>query len=70
MTGMVLMSEGGGTAAAGGMSSVMDAAAELVTFAGSLFNTILANPVLVFFVAAGFVGIGLGIVRKLKRTAR
>ena len=49
---------------------VMDAATELVSWAGELFNTILANPVLVVFVAAGFVGVGLGIVNQLKATAR
>ena len=49
---------------------VMDAATELVSWSGELFNTILANPVLQVFVAAGFVGVGLGIVKKLKSTAR
>ena len=72
MHGMILMAAEGGADAAssGGMSAVLDASTELVSFAGTLFNTILANPVLVFFVAAGFVSIGLGIVKKLKRTAR
>ncbi len=69
---MVLLAAEGGEAAAtsGGMSEVMSASTELVQFAGTLFNTILSNPVLVFFVAASFVGIGLSIVKKLKRTAR
>lgn len=49
---------------------VLDSATELVTWSGELFNAILANPILVVFVAAGFVGIGLGIVKKLKSTAK
>lgn len=64
--------EGGGEAAANtsSLAPVMDAANELVKFGGNLFSTILENPVLVVFVAAGFVTIGLGIVKKLKSTAR
>lgn len=58
------------TVSGGGLSAVMDAANSLVEFAGGLFTTIVSNPVLVFFVGASFVGIGLGIVRRLKSTAR
>lgn len=50
--------------------TVMDAATELVTWGGELFSTIIANPVLVVFVAASFVGVGLSIVSQLKATAR
>lgn len=50
--------------------NVMDAATELVSWGGELLTTIIENPVLVVFVAAGFVSVGLGIVRKLKNTAR
>lgn len=68
----ILLAEGGGDVVTtpSGMDAVMNAATKLVEFAGSLFNTILSNPVLVFFVAAGFVGIGLSIVRRLKNTAK
>lgn len=58
------------TSSSGGISTVMEAANSLVEFAGSLFTTIVSNPILVVFVAAGFVGIGLSIVRRLKSTAR
>lgn len=53
-----------------GFNSVMDAATELVSWGGELFSTIIENPVLVVFVAASFVSVGLGIVRQLKGTAR
>ena len=50
--------------------NVMDAATELVAWGGELFTTIIENPVLVVFVAAGFVSVGLGIVSQLKATAK
>lgn len=59
-----------GTEGASSFETVMDAATQLVAWGGELFQTIIDNPVLVVFVAASFVGVGLGIVRKLKNTAR
>lgn len=53
-----------------GFEAVMDAAADLVSWGGELLQTIVNNPVLVVFVAASFVGVGLGIVKRLKSTAR
>lgn len=64
----MLATDSGSTS--GGMESVMEAAGELVTWAGELFTVIVENPVLVFYVAAGLVGIGLGIVSMLKNTAK
>ena len=53
-----------------GITNVMNAANSLVEFAATLFDTIVSNPILVIFVGSSFVGIGLSIVRSLKRTAR
>lgn len=53
-----------------GFETVMEAATELVTWGGELLQTIIGNPVLVVFVAASFVSVGLGIVSALKSTAR
>lgn len=66
----ILLSAAEGATSPTAFQNVMDSAKELVTWGGELFNVILANPILVVFVAASFVSIGLGIVRKLKRTAR
>lgn len=63
----VLAADGTG---ASSFETVMDAATQLVAWGGELFQTIIDNPVLVVFVAASFVGVGLGIVSKLKNTAR
>lgn len=66
----ILLTEGGAVSNPSAFQNVMDAAKELVSWGGELFNVILQNPILVVFVAASFVGIGLGIVKSLKRTAR
>ena len=53
-----------------GFETVMEAATDLVAWGGQLLQTIIENPVLVVFVAASFVSVGLGIVSALKATAR
>ena len=58
------------TTASNAFDVVMETATKLVSWGGELFQTIIQNPVLVVFVAASFIGVGLGIVRQLKRTAR
>jgi len=68
---IAMTAEGAGTATAGdGFFAVMEAAKGLVSWGGDLFTTIIENPVLVVFVAASFVSIGLGIVKKLKHTTK
>lgn len=68
MTTILTVDAGAGTTT--DISNVMDAANSLVKFAGDLFTTIVQNPILVLFVGASLVGIGLGIVKLLKRTAK
>jgi len=58
------------TGSSAGFDAVMDAATRLVAWGGELLQTIIENPVLVVFVAASFVSVGLGIVSALKSTAR
>ena len=38
----------------------------MLTMAGTVINTILANPVLAFFFCAGVAGVIIGVVKKLK----
>lgn len=52
------------------METLISAAGSVVEFSGTMLNTMIENPVYAFMFAAGFVGIGLGIVTKLKRTAK
>ena len=39
----------------------------MLELAGTFITTILANPVLALFFAAGLVGTVIGVVKKLKR---
>lgn len=55
--------EGGVT----GMEGLTGAITSLLDLAGTFITTILANPVLALFFAAGVVSIVIGIVKKLKR---
>ncbi|MDE6016517.1 MAG: hypothetical protein K2H41_12620 [Acetatifactor sp.] len=52
------------------IDTIITAAGSVVDFSGTLLTTMIAHPVYAFLFAAGFVGIGLGIVSRLKRTAR
>lgn len=52
------------------LDNVFNNANRLVEFGADLLTVIIEHPVLSIFVAASFIGIGLGIVRRLKRTAR
>lgn len=65
----VFLTEGEGVVEASVLDTIFDVATKLVEFGMSLFTIIIENPILVIFIAAGFVGLGLGIVRKLRRTA-
>lgn len=49
-----------------GMESITTAVESLMTLAGSLLTTVLANPVLALFFGAGIIGIVFGIIRKAK----
>lgn len=40
----------------------------MLSMAGTVIETILANPVLAFFFSAGVIGIVIGVVRKLKHS--
>ena len=52
------------------VDSVIGVIPKLFELAGSCFNAIIENPILLLFFAAGMIGLGLGIFKKLKRTAR
>ncbi len=58
----------------GGAASIMDtiiaAASKVIEFSGTCLNAMIGNEVYAFVFAAGFVGIGLALVRKMKHTAR
>lgn len=52
------------------MDTLMSAATDLVEFSGQCLNTMIENPVYAFMFAGTVVGVGLYIVRQLKKTAK
>ena len=53
-----------------GMEAVTGAMSTVLGFASTVLTTVTGNPILVIPIAAGFVGIGIGIFRKLWRSVR
>lgn len=53
-----------------GMDAIITAVGSVLELSGTILNTITGNPILTFIFATGFVGIGVGVVRMLKRAAR
>ena len=49
------------------MEGLTAAVTQMLELAGTFITTILANPVLALFFAAGLVGTVIGVVKKLKR---
>lgn len=52
------------------MDTVIAAVSDVLELSGTVLNTITSNPILTFILASGFVGIGVGVFRMLKRAAR
>ena len=50
-----------------GMEAIITAVGEVLELSGTILNTITGNPILCFLFATGFVGIGVGVVKKLRR---
>ena len=53
-----------------GMDAILTAASDAIEFSGTCLTTMTSNSIYVFVLGAGFVGLGLALVRKLFRTAR
>ena len=53
-------------AEAGGMESVTAGVSALMSMASTMLTTITGNPILCALFASGFIGIAVGVVKKLK----
>lgn len=53
-----------------GIAAILGGTPTLTTLVGDVFNMITGNGLLVVFAAAGLIGVGIGIFRRLKRAAR
>ena len=52
------------------LTKVIDTVPSMIDLAGKCLDAMVENPILVAFLAVGFIGIGLGIFRKMKHSAR
>lgn len=50
-----------------GMTAVTTGASDILGLVATVITTITGNPILAALLAAGFVGIAIGVFRKLKR---
>lgn len=62
----VILTEGSTDA----LDAAIGALPKLFNLATTCFNAVVENPVLLVFFAGSLIGVGLGIFRKLKRTAK
>lgn len=49
------------------METISTSMTQVLTLAGTVLDTVLANPVLALFFCCGIVGTVIGVVHKLKR---
>lgn len=70
MYGIALTSEGTTEAASSMLDTVIEVVPKVIELAGTCFEAILDNEVLLFFFAVGLVGIGIGVFAKLKAAAQ
>lgn len=52
------------------MTDILTAVSSVTTLIGDVFTAITSNPLLTFFVAAGILGVGIGMFRRLRSSAR
>ena len=50
-----------------GMDAIITAVGSVLELSGTILTTITSNPILTFCFASGFVGIGISVVKRLKR---
>lgn len=65
-----ILRKGAITKEATGIAAILGGTSTLTTLVGDVFNMITGNGLLVVFAAAGLIGVGIGIFRRLKRAAR
>ena len=65
LNGITALASSGGAASA--FDSLQSGITNLMTLAGNMLDTVVANPVLVIPLAGSIVGVAIGVVRRLKR---
>lgn len=54
----------------GGIATVTGAVGDVFGLVGTVINQIISQPILVFFLAVAFIGVGIGVFRHMKRAVR
>ena len=67
--GLSVMALNAGGTTATGIDKVIESAGKVLQFAGTMLNTIVDNPILLFVFASSLVPIGFAVLRGLKNTA-
>lgn len=52
------------------LSVITESIGTVISVVGKIFDVIVGNPYLVFLMAAGMLGVAIGVFKKLKRAAR
>lgn len=52
------------------MQTVINATGDVISLGGTLLTKIVENPITLFYLAAGLLPIGFGVIRKMKRAAK
>ena len=52
------------------MSNIIAAMSDAFTLVGTVITNIVSTPILLFFLAAGLIPVGIGIFRMLKHAAK
>lgn len=55
--------------ASSALEMILDGVTSVMKLSGDMLTYMVSNPVYVFLIASGFVGIGLSIFAKIRRTA-
>ncbi len=53
----------------GGMDAMLTTMGKVLDFSMGIFDVAVANPIMAFIVAGSLVGVGVGVLTKVKRAA-
>lgn len=54
----------------GGIGTIVNAVGDVVSMTSKVFDVIIDNPLLLFYVAAGVLGVAIGVFAHLKHVAK
>lgn len=72
MPNLLMLASAGDTGAAsgGGIGTIVNAVGDVVSMCTKVFDVMVANPLLLFFTAAGVLSCAIGVFAHLKHVAK